>query len=181
MEVLSILATIIIPICVTIVFLKIKNSNNMMSKNMTDDNFTILVPSMVKTIGVSLIIVSFVIISLFSFTSDELPNIIFYIVFSLFIVQGTYMILKTDNFRIDVNDNIITVCTILKKQYTFTFNDICSAKRQTKQNKTNSERIVIKTTSNKKLIVESTETSYDRFLKKIKQNVDYKHLQGFDN
>ena len=55
----------------------------------------------------------------------------------------------------------------MRKEYSFTFDEIVSVVRQVKKNKVKSERLIIKTCAGKKLIVENAEISYDRFKKVI--------------
>lgn len=90
-----------------------------------------------------------------------------------------YLIVKTLTFKVIVKDETITVFLPFRKTYSFNFSEITSVVRQTKKNRANSERIIIKTTINKKLIVESGAISYKRFVKKIQILVDNEYLKGF--
>ena len=79
-----------------------------------------------------------------------------------------------------VKNEKITVYSILKKPYSFTFNEVNLVVRQVKKNKEKSERIVIKTTLGRKLIVESGEIAYKMFAKKVESEVEKKYLFGFN-
>lgn len=116
----------------------------------------------------------------FTFLSDERPHLIFYVFFGLGIWLGTYLCVKTLTFKVVVKDEIITVFTAFKKPYSFTFDEIVSAVHQVKKNQMKSERIVIKTTNKKRLIVESGEVSYKRFAKKVQLEVKKEYLVGFE-
>lgn len=116
----------------------------------------------------------------FTFLSNERPHFIFYVVFGLFLWLGTYLIVKTLNFKVIVKEKKITVFSAFRKPYSFTFGEIVSAVRQTKKNQMKSERIVVKTVSGKRLIVESSEISYKRFAKKVQLEVRREYLVGFE-
>ena len=115
----------------------------------------------------------------FTFLSNERPHFIFYVVFGLFLWLGTYLIVKTLNFKVIVKEKKITVFSAFRKPYSFTFGEIVSAVRQIK-NQMKSERIVVKTVSGKRLIVESSEISYKRFAKKVQLEVRREYLVGFE-
>ena len=94
--------------------------------------------------------------------------------------MGTYLLFKALTFKVFVKDNRITVCSGLKKPYSFVFSEINIAIRQIKNNRIKSERIVVKTITGKKLIIESTEISYFRFLDRISSEVSRDRLVGFE-
>lgn len=158
----------------------IQKSNRQISRTMSDESFVVMVPKIVLIIGIIGDSMFSAIILGFTLFSKELPHIIFYIVFELFIWLGTYLILKALRFKVVVKGEKITICSIFKKPYTFTFSEIVSVVRQVKRNQVKSERIVIKTVSGKKLIVESAEISYKRFLQEIKAKVKSEYLVGFE-
>ena len=178
-EVVTILSAIFVPAIVMLVFSLLKKSNITLRKTMSDEHFTVMLPKIVLYIGIAADVVFGLVLVLFTFFSEELPHVIFYIIFGLFFWIGTYLILKTIRFRVIVRGEEITVFSILKKPYSFTFHEIVSAVRQVKNNQVNSERIVVKTTAGRKLIVESSEISYKRFAKKIRSTVAKDRLYGF--
>lgn len=147
---------------------------------MSDYNFSVTIPNTVLIIGIMDAAMSVTVLLCFTLFSSKLPHLIFYIFFGLFFWLGIYLIIKTLNFKVIVKGDTITVFSTLKKTFSFTFSEIISAVRQTKNNKIKSERIVIKTISNKKLIVESSEISYKRFAKRIKLEVKSEYLIGFE-
>lgn len=175
-----ILSAIFIPASVMTLFSVLQKSNVKTSKTMTDKQFVVMIPIFVLIIGITCDLMSVMILLGFTLFSQKFPHIIFYIVFGLFLWLGTYLVLKTLKFRVIVKDKEITVCSIFAKPYTFTFNEIISVQLQVKKNQVKSERIVIKTVFGKRLIVESTEISYKRFLQRIKSEVKSEYLVGFE-
>ena len=176
-----ILTAIFVPIFVSLVFTLIQISNAKMNNNlkMSDKHFIIRVSPTVSIIGIILDSMCVIIILGFTFFSREPPNIIFYVVFGLFLWLGTYLILKTLRFKVIVKDYEITAHNIFRKSYTFTFDEIVSIVRQIKKNNVKSERIVLKTSTGKKLIVESSEIGYKKFIKAIQSEVKSEKLFGF--
>lgn len=182
-----ILAIIYIPVCVFLLFGLISASKNKINKQSRKNSFTVYIPEFVAAIGVGGVVIStiVVIIQTFqTFLSAEQPPITAYIVFygffGGFIYLCAYLIVRTFKWKVVVSYDIITVYPLLYKPYSFTVNNIVSAKRQVKNNKVKSERIVIHTDAGKKLIVENAEVSYMRFLKMIKLNANPEVLKGFD-
>lgn len=175
-----ILSAIFVPACVMLVFSAIQKNKLKVSKTMTDEKFTVQLPSIISAIGVICALTATVVMVLHTLFGDELPHIIFYIVFGLFFYLGIYLIVKTRTFRVVVKGKEITVFSAFRKPYTFTFNEIALAKRQVKNNEVKSERIVIRTTTGRKLIVERAEISYERFSKRIQQEVSKERLTGFE-
>lgn len=180
MNVGIILSVIFLPAYVAVIFSVIQKSKVKISNTMSDKNFTVMVPSIVLIIGAMCALMSTLVLLGFTFLSDELPHVIFYVVFGLFFWLGMYLIIKTLTFKVIVKGERITVFSAFRKPYSFTFSKIVSAVRQVKKNQTKSERIVIKTTDGKKLIVESAETSYKRFVKKLQLEVSSEYLDGFE-
>lgn len=175
-----ILSAIFIPACVMATFAMIQKSNVKTNKTMTDKQFVVMIPKIVISIGLVLDFLCVMIVIGFTLFSEKIPHIIFYIIFGLGIWLGTYLALKTLKFKVIVKGEEITVQNIFGKPFTFTFSEIVSAVRQVKKNQVKSERIVVKTTSGKKLIVESAEISYKRFLNRIKSEVKSEYLLGFE-
>jgi len=175
-----ILTAIFAPACVMVILSVVQKSNTTISKTMSDEYFVVLLPKFVLVIGSTCAIMSALVLLGFTIFSEELPHVIFYITFGLGIWLGMYLILKALRFRVIVKREKITVYSICSRPYAFTFNEIISAVRQVKRNQVKSERVVLKTKSGKKLIVESSEISYKRFLKRIKSEVKSEFLFGFE-
>lgn len=180
MDIGIILSAFFVPACVMSVFSAIQTSHRKTSKTMSDKHFVIMLPKTVLVIGIVGDLMFAGIVLGFTLFSGELPHIVFYIVFGLFFWFGTYLVLKTLKFRVIVKGEKITVCSVFIKPYTFTFSEIVSAVRQVKRNQVKSERIVVKTVSGRRLVVESTEISYKRFLQRVKSEVKSEHLFGFE-
>lgn len=175
-----ILLIIFLPACLALIFSVMQNAAIKTSDTMSDENFTVMIPSIVIIIGAMCALMSLAVLLGFIFLSDERPHFIFYVVFGFFFWLGTYLIIKTLTFKIIVNEGKITVFSAFRKPYSFTFDEVVSAVRQVKKNQMKSERIVIKTVFSKRLIVESSEISYKRFAKKIQLEVKKECLVGFE-
>lgn len=175
-----ILSAIFVPACVMLIFLVIQKTGDKKSKTMSDEDFTVIIPSIVSIIGAMCALEFTVVILCFTFLSDEHPHFIFYVTTGLFFWLGIYLIIKTLTFKVIVKEEKITVFSAFKKPYTFTFSEIISVVRQVKKNQLKSERLVIKTADGKKLIVESLEISYKKFAKKIQLKVKSEYLVGFE-
>ena len=159
----------IFALCIEVIFVLlflinsiIKNSNN---RKYDKYEFVVRIPTMVSLIGVIIFFSSIITMICFSIFSYPKPHIIFYIVFSFFMCLGLYLFMKTMIFRVFVNDINIKVQPLFSKEYSCTFMDINSVKKQTKKN--GAERIIIKFKSKKKLIIENSEYCYREFIEKI--------------
>lgn len=161
------------------VFSLLAQSKDKAKKRITDQDFTVQVPMGIFGLGVALVI-AFVLLTLgFTFFSKELPHTIFYVFAGIFIFFGLYLIFKTLCFKVIVRGNSITVYSIFRRPYTFGFQDIVTAVRQVKNNQVKSERIVVRTESGRKLIVERVEIGYANFRKKLYEELDHARLTGF--
>lgn len=147
---------------------------------MSNEHFVVAIPRIVLILGIICDAMSVAVMLGFTLFSKESPHIIFYIIFGLLFWLGSYLALKTLRFKVVIEEVNITVYSIFMKPYTFTFQDIVSAVRQISRDQMKSERVVIKTCSGKRLVVESMMTSYDQFFKRIQLEVQEKHLSGFD-
>lgn len=164
---------------ITLVFSVMENQKKKVSQKMSDKSFTVMLPNMVLIIGAMAVFTALAVMLGFTFLSAEKPFLFFYVVFGALLWLGTYLIVKTLTFKVVVKDDLITVHTAFRKPYSFTFSEIASAVRQVKDNQVKSERIVIKTTTGRKLIVERAEISYKRFATKISTEVSRERLVGF--
>lgn len=175
-----ILSVILVPACVILIFSMVQRAGFRKSKAMSDENFTVMIPDMVAVIGAMCALMSLAVLLGFTFLSDEQPHFIFYVVFGLFIWLGTYLIVKTLRYKVIVKEKKVTVFSVFRKPYSFNFDEVVEAVRQIKKNQMHSERIVIKTVSGKRLLVESSEISYKRFAKKVQLEVRRECLVGFE-
>lgn len=175
-----ILLAIFLPACMALIFSVMQKSNVKISNKMSDENFTVIIPGMVVTIGAMCALMSSAVLLGFTFLSEEQPHLIFYLIFGLFLWLGTYLIVKALTFKVIVKGEKITVFSPFRKPYSFTFSEIVSAVRQVKKNQIKSERIVIKTAVGNRLIVESSEISYKKFAKRIQLEVKKEYLGGFE-
>lgn len=174
------LLIIFLPACVALAFFIMQKAETKTSNTRSDEDFTVILPSIVAMVGGIEALTSLAVLLGFTFLSDERPHFIFYMVFGFGYLLGMYLIIKTLTFKVIVKKKKVTVFSSLKKPYSFTFDEVVSAVRQVKKNQIKSERIVIKTTSGKRLIVESSEISYKRFAKKVQLEVRKECLVGFE-
>ena len=175
-----VISSILLSATLSFVFATMSKAKDKARKKMTDDKFTVALPKMVATIGAIGDVVFSIVVIGFTFFSKEVPHLIFYLVFGLGIWVGSYLILKTLVFRVIVSGERILVHDILKKPYEFTFSDIVSVRRKVSRNQIKSEKMIVKTNTGKKLVLDSAEESYDRFLNRIKSGVSAEYLKGFD-
>lgn len=123
---------------------------------------------------------------------DEAPNpienksdVIFYLVFGGFVLIGLIASIKVLRFKLifQTNKKIITVHPVILKQFSFNVDDICCIKKQTKHRyqMPDAERIVIKikTKPSKRVIIDSSYVSYQKFVEKLVSVADESTLIGF--
>lgn len=174
------LLIIFLPSFVVFVFSVIQKNRIKVSKKISDKNFTVMIPNLVLIIGAMCALISLAVLLGFTYLPDERPNYIFYLVFGLLFWLGSYLIVKALTFKVMVKGKKIIVFSAFRKPYSFTFSEIISAVRQVKNNRIKSERIVVKTVTGKKLIVESGEISYKMFAEKVQSEVRKECLVGFE-
>lgn len=165
-------SAILIPPCLAIVLSAIQKANMCVSKTMTDRQFAVTIPGVVLWIGILCAFLSLMVMVGFTVFPQEAPPLIFYVIMGVFFWLGAYLALKTIRFRVVVKEERISVSPVFGRAYSFSFDEIASVVRQTKENRVHSERIVVKTTAGKRLVVESSEISYKRFLKRIVSESD---------
>ena len=141
--------------------------------------FVVKYPKFIFFIGVLCNAVFIIILLSFTLFLSDPPPPIFYVFCVAFLCLGTYLILKVYKFKVVVTGLQIAVFPILKKTYTFSFADIVEVHRQVKKNQMKSERIIIKTRSGRKLILESQAIAYNMFVIELKDKVNHKYLFGF--
>lgn len=180
MDIGIILLAVFLPQCVVLTFVIIQKFRDKASNTMTGDDFTIMLPSMVAGIGIVEVLTFLILLLGFTFLSDERPHFSFYFILGLFIWLGIYLIVKTITFKVIVKGEEIIVFSAFRKPYSFTVSEITSVVRQVKKNQLKSERMIIKTEAGKKIIVESSEISYKKFMKKIESEVRKEYLVGFE-
>ena len=101
--------------------------------------------------------------------------------YEAFISVGVYMLVLTKKWKVIVKNDKIMVYPLIKGEYSFTCDEIVSMQRQVKKNRVKSERIVIKTNSKKKLIVESSHTSYFKFVSYLIDKTESNIRYGFED
>lgn len=174
---------IIMPTVLTFVFAAIRNAKSNPHGEMTDQEFVVKYPKTIMWIGLVcnaiLVAVGIILTLYWSGKANTTSFVLLYVVFGLFIVLGTYLVLKCLIFRISVSGEQIKAYNLFRRPHVFSFNDIDSAEVQIKGSNINPERIIIRTTSGKKIIAESMAKSYDRLVKRVKEEVPPERLKGY--
>lgn len=169
------LSTIFIPAFAILFVYVLYASKHKVAKRATKSKFTVYIPKAYAEIGVldAIFFGLFILFSPIIWPDENNYMIVFYICFGTFFWLGIYLIIKTLRFRIVVKGKEITVCPLLSKDYTFTFDDINKVIRQTKKrHKGQAERIVIYTKHGKRVIAESSFVAYFKFVDIIQEYVD---------
>ena len=180
-EILGIVfSCIFVPAAIALVFALIQKSKVKYSKRMTNKNFVVMNSSIVAVIGALDSIASIIVLLAFTFTSEELPHVVFYIVFGLFFWLGIYMIVETFCFKVIVKNKTITVYKKFRKPFTFAFDDIVFAIRKVSRNRYKTEKMKLITNSGKKVTIGNNEISYYRFMNRMKEEVNAEFLHGFE-
>lgn len=176
----TILISILVPLCVSLISVFLAISISKENSKMTDTHYCVYVPKLVMIIGCVVMLTGTLLCICFTIFSEETPHWIFYLICTLIFTLGFYLFFKTIKWKVVVANDMIRVSPLFSKVYSLSFSDIESVKCQVKKNRLKSERLIIKCKTDKKFIVESTEVSYKRFKKQIENNVNSKYLEGFD-
>lgn len=167
---------LLLVICVSagcaLVLSAIQKKRNKKSGKKLSKHIVVMLPETVLFIGVIGLFTALAVLFGFTFLSAETPHWLFYAIFGAFVWLYVYLIVKTMVFRVVLKEQEIEVFPVFAKPYTFTFQEIDSAVHQVKQNRTNSERLIIKTKTGKKVTVESGEIGYKQFLHKIMESIN---------
>ena len=152
-----------------------------MNKKRNPNKIILNVPEIVRYLGIINSVIFSIFAIVFILTSEEQLHWSFYIFYGAFISVGVFMVVLTKRWKVVVKNDKITVYTLINGQYSFTCDEIVSIQRQTKKNRVKSERIVIKTSGKKKLIVESSHTSYFKFVSYLIDNTEISIRSGFED
>ena len=144
-----------------------------------DAVFEVRLPTGVLVLGIALDGALVLLVLGFTFFSKERPHVLMYVTIGAFRWLGLYLALKALCFKAVVKREGIRVYSIITRPYAFSFRDIVSAVRQVKNNRVQSERILLKTAAGQKLIVERAEEGYERFRDLIAAKVDAGLRKGF--
>jgi len=172
------LSSLLIPFCVILVLSLIRRSADKSSNKMSDNDFCVQIPKGVFVLGLigTLLFVVFGCISIFDADEDFSSVLTAGVVCGVLSSLGVYLMVYTLSHKVIVKNNDITVFSAFNKPYSFTFDDIISAKRKVLgQN----EKIVVKTSRGKKFAVEMGESAYEKFVAAIKIKAKAEYLHGF--
>lgn len=178
MNLVMILA-IFIPACIALLVNVFLVNTDKAPKGKSKHRYAVYLSQLVLMIG----IVGVIFLGMFVFLAPFIwgdVHFIFYIVFGSGIWAGIYMIIYQMRFCIVVEQEKITVYPLFRRSYSFTFHDVHTVKRQTKNlYKGQAERIVLRTEQGKKVIAESSFVNYFKFTEQIQICVDLSKLSGF--
>ena len=165
---------------VTLAFALVHKSKSKADKTMTDREFVMRFPWVITAIAVSGLVCFLAMMIVTALTSEKTSEYIAgFAVFGLFLILGVILLLKAVLFKVVVSGEKITSHDCFRKPFEFTLGDIASVVRKTKNNPL-AEKMIIRTNTGKKLVVEGMTTSYERLLKRIESEVSADRLKGFD-
>lgn len=144
-----------------------------------ENKYTVCLPKQIGTLGYIFSSMMIFLMLCFTIFSEELPHMLMYFCFGVFVILGMYLTLKASIFNVGVNNGFVEVSDIFFQRYSFVFDDVTSATKQTKSNKVNSQRIVVITKQKRKLIVENGFLNYQRFSDSLEKNLPSNKLVGF--
>ena len=170
---------VLLPYSVCFAFSIIRKDNKKRIKHFTDKHFIISLSPMVMHIGFIMIGITLIMLFAFTLTSDEPLHWLFYMFMGLFLAYGLFLVFITITFRIDVNGEMVSVNPLLRKPYSFMFNEIILAERKIVNSTIRHEFVTLQILGKKKLTVEDHEISYKRFLKKLQNELPGERLVGF--
>ena len=176
----AIVYSLILPIIITFIFTASKKRRKNLGRKMTDQKFIMVYPKMVYIIGIIELAVVLILFFCFTFFSKETPHYLFYVCLSPMVALGVYLTLKGLTFKVIVSNEKITARHLFGRQYEFTFSEITSVVRSTKNRWSTYERVVIRTDKGKRLVVEQMASQYKRLIRRIESDVNAAALKGFE-
>lgn len=179
MNLFPIIIAIFFPGTISLIYALLSVKKTVGFKKNTKNKFVVCLPKMIAGLGGTLIVMCFIVVIGFTFFDEEIPHWIFYVTFGFGIYLGAYLILKTLKWRIVVDGQNITVYPIFRSSYSFTFQDIVSVVRRVKKNRIKSEYLTVILSSGKKIVVESAEIGYERFVAIVQEKISKEYLSGF--
>ena len=152
---------------------------------MSDEHFvvkhskTLAIVGIVTSIPMAIVLVG---VTLSQQISGMGLALVFYGTFGLLIVVGLFLILKSLKCKMVVDSKEIIVFSIFNRPYKFLVGEIVSVVREEKHiHYGKRERILIEYREGRKLIVESSQISYEKLINVIESNVCGERLVGFEN
>lgn len=178
MRMSTIVTAILIPVVVTALLTKLQRDGATKDRKATDTDFTMRLPGMVFWLGFLCTLLGTVFLVLLLLTEDEGGILETILVTCAMICLGAILMLYACMFRIIVKDDCITVRSPFRKPYSFTFREIESVSRKGASREGQVESLTIRTSTGKKLKVESIFISYPRLFARIQQEVDSARLSN---
>ena len=164
---------------IKVIFDWLHSNNKKKGKRFTDRKFVVYPPETVSYLGFLNLIPSIAIMVACVLDNTAKHHLAAICVVSVYVLFAIYLIILPISKQVYVNETKITVRSAFRKSYSFQFSDIAIAKRQVKNNRVKSERIVVVTTTKKRVVVENAYIAYDRFLKRVMEEVPSNRLDGF--
>ena len=176
--VFAILFTTLLPIAMKLLFNLIAREKYGKNKEETDRNF-VMRYKIFAALGIAGVVVISAVLITQALFQKEFPSIVFYVIFILINCGFAIMALKGLFFRVIVSGEKITAHDLFKKPFSFTFSEIASVERQFTGGHMNSEDMIIRTDTGKKLRVMDFQYSYNRLFERIRHEVPPERLKGF--
>lgn len=174
---------ITMPTVLTFVFTAIRNAKSNPHGEMTDQEFIVKYPNSIIVLGLSfggigLAITVFLNIYWYITTNDRL-FFIFDCIIGPIILFFAYIALKGMIFRVVVSGEQITVHDIFRTPRRFTFSDIEHARIRINSGDMNPESLILKTSVDKRMVVDGMTVEYERLVKRVKAEVPSERLEGY--
>ena len=139
------------------------------------------VPAIVGQIGIIDLVIFSILAIYFFFTTKGQLHWSFYMFYGVFVSVSLFMIILSKKWKVIVKKDNIMVYPLIGEKYSFSFDEIISIERQVKRNRRKSERVIIKTNTKKRLIVESAHISYFKFILYLLERTESNIRCGFED
>lgn len=164
---------------IKVIFDWLRSKNKKKGTRFTDRKFVVSLPKTISYLGFLNLVPSIAIMVACVLDNTANNHLAGICVIGVYILFAIYLIILPISKRVYINETKITVRSAFRKSYSFQFSDIATAECQLKNNRVKSERIVIVTTTGKRIIIENAYISYNRFLKRVMEEVPSDRLTGF--
>ena len=143
-------------------------------------NIVLRYPPFIATAGLADIIVSLLLILIFTII-EPTPHFVFYLTFSVLCFLGIVLMLKGKNTCLVVTETALESCSMWGKKRSVLFSEIVQVKRQVKNNRVHSERLLLTAANGGRIVAEKGQTSYFAFRYLLMKKLDKEKLVGFES
>ena len=150
---------------------------------MTDQEFIVKYPNSIIGLGLGFggVLLAITVFLTFYWARTESNNTFIY--FDCFtgaiILSFFYVALKGMIFRVVVSGEQITVHDIFRTPRRFTFREIEHARLRINYGDMNPESLILRTSVDKRMVVDGMTVEYERLVKRIKAEVPSERLEGY--